>query len=178
VTPRIPPVASFDEEQAEAVAKAPQRPDGRPLNVFATLAHRPALMARVNALGGYFVTRGLLDFRTRELVILRTAGTAGSVYELYHHRAAGRRAGLGAAEIAAAEDPSRRHEWDAADRAQLDVVDELLSGHTVSDARWAALTAGLDDDRCLEVLMLTGFYLMLAGMLNGLGVEPDPVVWS
>jgi 4-carboxymuconolactone decarboxylase len=170
VTPRIPPVASFDEEQAEVVAKAPQRPDGRPLNVFATLAHRPALMARVNALGGYFVTRGLLDFRTRELVILRTAGTAGSVYELYHHRAAGRRAGLSAAEIAAA--------WDAADRALLDVVDELLSTHTVSDARWAALTAGLDDDRCLEVLMLAGFYVMLAGMLNGLGVEPDPAVWS
>ena len=178
MTPRIPPVATFDEEQAKVLAKSPQRPDGRPLNVFATLAHRPALMARVNALGGYIVTRGLLDFRTRELVILRTAGTARSTYELYHHRPAGERAGLTAAEVAAAADPSRRQAWDAADRALLDVVDELLSTRTISDDRWAKLTAAFDEDRCLEVLMLTGFYAMLAGMLNGLGVEPDPTVWS
>jgi 4-carboxymuconolactone decarboxylase len=178
MTPRIAPVASFDGELAEMAAKAPQRPDGRPLNVFATLAHRPLLMARVNALGGYFATRGVLDFRTRELVILRTAGTARSAYELYHHRAAGARAGLSAAEIAAAEDASRPHEWSAAERALLDLVDELLSTRTVSDGRWQALTAAYDDHQCLEVLMLAGFYAMLAGMLNGLGVEPDPAVWS
>jgi 4-carboxymuconolactone decarboxylase len=178
MTPRIPPVESFDEEAAAAAAKTPQRPDGRPLNVFGTLAHRPALMARVNALGGYFVTRGLLDFRTRELVILRTAGTSRSPYELYHHRAAGERSGLTGAEIAAAEDPSTTYAWSAVDRALLDVVDELLSQRTVSDERWAALTAVFDDDHCLEVLMLCGFYAMLAGMLNGLGVEPDPTVWQ
>ena len=176
--PRILPVETFDAEQAQAASKAPQRPDGRPLNVFGTLAHRPALMARVNALGGYFVNRGLLDFRTRELVILRTAGTTNSDYELYHHRAAGERAGLSAAEIDAAADACTEHAWADADRALLDVVDELLASRTISDAHWAALTAVFDDDRCLEVLMLTGFYAMLAGMLNGLGVEPDPTVWS
>ena len=176
--PRILPVETFDAEQAQAASKAPQRPDGRPLNVFGTLAHRPALMARVNALGGYFVNRGLLDFRTRELVILRTAGTTNSAYELYHHRAAGERAGLSAAEIDAAADACTEHAWADADRALLDVVDELLASRTISDAHWAALTVAFDDDRCLEVLMLTGFYAMLAGMLNGLGVEPDPTVWS
>ena len=178
MTPRISPVESYDSEQAAAAAKAPLRPDGRPLNVFGTLAHRPALMARVNALGGYFVTRGLLDFRARELVILRTAGTARSRYELHHHRPAGERAGLSAAEIAAAEDASLPYEWDAADRAVVDGVDELLTTRTISDDRWAALTAAFDDDRCLEVLILCGFYAMLAGMVNGLGVEPDPTVWD
>jgi AhpD family alkylhydroperoxidase len=179
MAPRIAPVASYDDpEAAAAAAKAPQRGDGRPLNVFGTLAHRPALMSRVNALGGYFVTRGLLDFRTRELAILRTAGTSGSAYELYHHRAAGRRSGLTAEEIAAAEDPGSSFAWSAADRALLDVVDELLADRTVSDERWAALTAVFDDDRCLEILMLCGFYAMLAGMLNGLQVEPDATVWQ
>jgi 4-carboxymuconolactone decarboxylase len=178
VTARIAPVASLNCEQAKLAANAPRRPDGRPLNVFATLAHRPALMARVNALGGYFVTRGVLDFRTRELVILRTAGTTRSAYELYHHRAAAARAGLSAAEVAAAEDPSCAHEWSAADRALLDAVDELLSTRTVSDDRWRELTAAFDDHQCLEVLLLSGFYAMLAGMLNALAVEPDPTPWS
>ena len=176
--PRIPPVREYDEEQAAAAAKAPQRPDGHPLNVFGTLAHRPALMSRVNALGGYFVRRGLLDFRTRELVILRTAGTSRSPYELYHHRAAGERSGLSAQEITAAEDPAVAHEWSAADRALLDVVDELLADRNVSDARWEALTASFDRDRCLEILILCGFYAMLAGMLNTLQVQPDPNVWE
>jgi 4-carboxymuconolactone decarboxylase len=178
MAPRIEPVQSYSGDAAVAAAKAPQRDDGRPLNVFGTLAHRPALMSRVNALGGYFVNKGLLDFRTRELVILRTAGTSGSAYELYHHRAAGQRSGLSAIEIAAAEDPSSPFAWSDADRALLDVVDELLSVRTVSDERWTALTASFDDDQCVEILMLCGFYAMLAGMLNGLQVEPDPVVWQ
>jgi AhpD family alkylhydroperoxidase len=173
-SPRLPPVESFDEAQHAALAKSPRRPDGRPLNLFATLVRRPALMARVNALGGYFATRGLLSDRARELVILRVAGTLRCEYEARHHRPVGERAGLTAVELDAAEDPSRAYAWGADDRALLDAVDELLERHELSDERWAALSAALDDDRCLEVLVLTGFYAMVAGTINGAGIEPDP----
>lgn len=172
--PRIQPPDGFDERQLTELSKSPQRADGRPLNLFATLARRPALMARVNALGGYFATRALLDARTRELVILRTAGTLGCDYELRHHRPAARDAGLTAEQVAAAVDPAAAHDWDGHDRALLDAVDELLTARTLSEQRWAALRDVLDEDRCLEVVTLAGFYSMLALALNALQVDVDP----
>jgi 4-carboxymuconolactone decarboxylase len=171
--PRIAVPQHFDDEQAAQLAKSPILPSGRPLNLFATLAHEPQLMRRVNALGGYFVTRGRLDGRIRELAILRTAGLLGSEYELSHHRALGERAGLTAEEIAAVADPSIEHDWASADRALLELVDQLLAHHTVTDACWSGLDGVLDDGQRLELLVLVGFYAMIAGILNAVGVEPD-----
>src|ERR1700733_3752610 len=101
MAPRIPLPEPLDEAQLAELAKAPHTPAGASLNLFATLAHDPRLLRRVNALGGYFAVRGHLDGRTRELAILRTAGTLGCDYELLHHRALGERLGLTAAEVAA-----------------------------------------------------------------------------
>ena len=81
-------------------------PDGRPLNVFKTLAHRPRLLRRVNALGGYFMAHGAIPVRERESVILRVAARAGSDYEIGQHRWIAAKAGLSAAEIDAAVDPA------------------------------------------------------------------------
>ena len=50
MAPRIPPVEAPDEEQQELLAKTLMGPDGEPLNVFKTLAHRPRLLRRVNNL--------------------------------------------------------------------------------------------------------------------------------
>jgi 4-carboxymuconolactone decarboxylase len=173
MAPRIPVPDPLDEAQLAELEKAPRTPAGKSLNLFATLAHDPRLLRRVNALGGYFPTCGHLDGRTRELVILRTAGTIGCDYELLHHRALGERLGLTGPEVAAIADLDEDHPWSPADRALLDCIDELLATHTVSDERWAALDGLLDDVQRLELLMISGFYAMLAGMLNAVGVELD-----
>jgi 4-carboxymuconolactone decarboxylase len=173
VPPRIPVPDPLDEAQLAELEKAPRTASGASLNLFATLAHDPRLLRRVNALGGYFPTRGHLDGRTRELVILRTAGTLGCDYELLHHRALGERLGLTGAEVTAIAERDDAYAWSSSDRALLDCVDELLARHTVGDERWAALDGLLDDVQRLELLMLAGFYAMLAGMLNAVGVELD-----
>lgn len=173
VSPRIAIPSEFDDEQLAQLAKSPLMPSGQPLNLFATLAHEPQLLRRVNALGGYFVSRGRLDGRTRELAILRTAGSLGSEYELSHHRAAGERAGLSAEEIVAVAQPGMEHDWASTDRALLELVDELLARHTVTDVGWSGLDGVLDDGQRLELLVLVGFYAMIAGVLNAVGVEPD-----
>jgi 4-carboxymuconolactone decarboxylase len=174
VSPRIAVPSQFDDEQLRQLAKSPRTPSGRPLNLFATLAREPELMRRVNAMGGFFPTRGRLDGRTRELAILRTAGSLGCEYELSHHRPAGERLGLTPEEVAAAADPGIEHDWSRADGALLELVDELLARHTVTDARWSGLDGSLDDGRRLELLILVGFYAMLAGLLDAVGVELDP----
>lgn len=169
--PRIPPVADPDHEQRKLLAKTLITPDGRPLNLFATLAHRPQLLRRVNALGGYFMAHSALAFREREIVILRTGARARSAYEVAQHRRLGASAGLSEREIDALVDLQTEHPWSVDDQALVDLVDELVDSDTVSDEAWQALTGRYDDLQRLELLVLAGFYRMLAGLLNGIGVE-------
>jgi alkylhydroperoxidase family enzyme len=176
MAPRIPPVDDPDDEQRELLAKTLLAPDGSPLNVFATLAHRPQMLRRVNALGGYFFTHGGIGVREREIVILRTAARIGSDYEIGQHRWIGAKAGLTPGEIEAAIDPASGHAWSADDSALLAFADELLETDTISDATWAAAGGRYDDLQRAELLVLVGFYRMLGGVLNGLGVELDDSV--
>ncbi len=171
MAPRVCPPAQLNAEQRAQLDKTPPQPSGEPLNVFATLAHRPALLSRVNALGGYFSRAGTIPPRERELAILRTAARVRSGYEEAHHRVTGAELGMTPEEIEAAVDPEATHEWAAPDRALLRFVDEVLEEHTVSDATWTALDGVLDDVQRLELLVLVGFYAMLGGMLNAVGVE-------
>lgn len=174
MAPRIPLPEQLDDEQLAELVKSPRRHDGQPLNLFATLVRLPQLMRRVNALGGYFPTRGTLDGRTRELVILRTAGLLRCEYELLHHRSEGERRGLTTAEVNAAADPELSHPWAPEDRALLGFTEEVVSRRPVSEECWSALDGVLDDDQRLELLILIGFYTMVAGMLTTVGVELDP----
>ena len=176
MAPRIPPVEEPDEEQQELLAKTLMGPDGQPLNVFKTLAHRPRLLRRVNALGGYFMAHGAIPVRERELVILRVAARADSEYEIGQHRWIAAKAGLTAAEIDAAVDPAREQPFTDDELALLALADELAATDTISDALWERLGGHWSDDERLELLVLAGFYRLLAGVLNGAGVELDDSV--
>ena len=171
--PRIPPVEEFDDAQREALDKTLFGTDGRPMNVFKTLAHQPKLLRRVNSLGGYFVVHGSIPVREREIAILRTAARAGCEYELAHHRRLAAEAGLDGDEIEAAIDPAITHEWATADRAVLRIADELFERDAVADDSWDALADPFGDVGRLELLVLVGYYRMLAGVLNTVRVEVD-----
>jgi alkylhydroperoxidase family enzyme len=109
-------------------------------------------------------------------VILRVAGTCDGEYEEGQHRwIAAERAAMSADEIAAAVDPAIGHVWSADDAALLGFVDEVLAEGTVTDGTWEGL-ASWGDTRRMELLVLIGFYRMLAVVTNGLGVELDPSV--
>lgn len=170
---RIAPVAAPDEAQRAALAKTPPGANGAPLNVFATLAHRPELLGRVNALGGYFRRRSTLPARERELVVLRVAARVASAYVATHHAIIGARAGLTTAEIAAARDPAVAYPWAPAERALLALADELLATHAVADATWAALDGHADEGQRLELLVLVGFYALMGGLANAAGTALD-----
>lgn len=176
MAPRIAPVTEPDDEQRELLSKTLLGPDGTFLNVFATLAHLPHLLRRVNALGGYFFVKGGIEVREREIVILRTASYIGSEYEIGQHRWIGAKAGLTPEEIEASLDPKADHDWSEDDAALLHFCDELLATDTVSDATWDRLAGRYGDTQRAELLVLVGYYRMLGGVLNGLRVELDPSV--
>lgn len=170
--PRIRPVEEPTDEQRKLLAKTLPGPDGKPLNVFATLVREPELMKRMNALGGFFFVSGSIPPRERELVVLRTAGFCGSDYEVAQHRWIGTTVGLTDAELDAAVDPGSDHVWGSGDAELLAFTDELLATGDVSDATWDAALDG-SDDRRLELLVLVGYYRLLASVLNAIGVEVD-----
>ena len=169
-TPRLAPIEKPTEEQEELLSKTLTR-NGRALRVFRTLAHHPRLLKRFNAMGGLFMT-GELDGRHRELVILRVAVRTGSDYEFAQHVLLGRKAGLTDEEIVATGAVDLDG-WPEEDRLLLTLADELLDHDQLSQATWTALEKRFDTQQLLELLLLPGFYRMLAGALNSLGVAPE-----
>jgi 4-carboxymuconolactone decarboxylase len=174
--PRIAPVREPGEDERARLAKTPLGAGDQPLNLFATLAHRPRLLTRVNSLGSCLMFGSSIAARERELVILRVAALTNCGYEIHHHRSLAAVAGLDAQEIAAALDPADPHAWNAADRSLLAAAGELSADADVSDEAWAALDNVLEDAQRIELLVLVGFYRMLAGLLNGARVEIDELV--
>ena len=168
---RIKPTTAPTQEVAETLAKLAAI-DGRPLNIFTTLAHHPLLLKRYLALGSLFLSFNQLPARERELVILRVAWRTKAVYEFGHHTRLGLEAGVTQPEIdrivlAGVEG------WPAADAALLRAVDELQAGDRVGDETWARLAVLFSEAELLELLALIGFYRMTAGLLNSAGVEPE-----
>ena len=171
--PRIQPVMAPGHEERELLDKTLATPDGAPLNIFATLAHHPHLLKRFNALGGLFLAHGNLPPRDRELVILRVAWRTRSVYEFGQHTLIGRRCSLGDAEIAAVTRPPAEGEWAEEDRALLEFVDELIDTDAAGDDAWRAMAARWTQRQLLELVMLVGFYRMVAVFLNTVRVQPE-----
>ena len=172
--PRILPAESPSPEAAETLAKLPAL-DGQPLNIFATLAHHPLLLKRYIALGGVFLAFNQLPAREREVVILRVAWRTGSAYEFGQHTRIGLASGLNEDDLARiARDGIE--DWEPADAALLQAVDELQATDRVGDDTWAELSGRYTDAELLELLALIGFYRMTAGILNSAGVEPEPGV--
>jgi AhpD family alkylhydroperoxidase len=173
MSPRIEPVGDPDEDQLRRLAKTPHDSSGAPLNLFSTLAHRPRLMGRVNALGGCLALDSALGDRERELAIVRAAANSGCDYELAHHRVAAAAAGIEPDEILAAESRGRAHSWSSADAALLGVVDQICDDADLDDAAWEGLEREFGPEARIDILVLAGFYRMLAGFLNGARVESD-----
>ena len=161
--PRVTPVEGPDPDVTELLSKTMSDDAGVPLAIFRTMARHPRMMKRFNVLGGFFLTRGELPARERELCILRTAWRSGCEYEWAQHVLIGRDAGLTDTEI---ERVARGGDWSEADAALLRLTDEVLEHADVSDATWSALSGHYTDAQLCELVMLVGFYRMIAGFLN------------
>jgi 4-carboxymuconolactone decarboxylase len=144
-----------------------------PLNIFKTLAHYPKLLDRFSRFGGYLLYRGLLPERERELVILRVGWRSASVYEFGQHTTIGTAAGLTAEEVAHLAE-EHFDGWAPADGDLVTFVDELCAANTVTDATWSRLAARWSEPELMELLVLAGFYRLVSGFLNSVGVQLEP----
>jgi alkylhydroperoxidase family enzyme len=158
-----------DGPAAPRIAPLPAKTDPPTLNIFRTIDHNHDLFKAFLALGTHLLGGDTLPPREREIVILRTGWRCGSEYEFGQHTVIGRDAGLTDDEIARLADAGGG-QWGAEDHALVEMVDELCSDNVVSDATWRALSARWTEPQLLELVVLTGYYRLVSGLLNSAGV--------
>jgi alkylhydroperoxidase family enzyme len=176
--PRIGPLEPPYEPDIEAMLQKWMPPGAaiEPLILFRTLAIHDELAARMRPLGAGILGHGRIDPREREIVIHRTCARAGAEYEWgVHALAFGKGVGLTERQLEAtvnadAEDPC----WSDADRLLVRLCDELHDNCTVSDSLWAQLADRYRDDQLLELVITAGWYRLLAGVINSVGIELEP----
>jgi 4-carboxymuconolactone decarboxylase len=176
---RIAPVESpfAPEVDAELKRWMPPNTPLDPLRLFRTLARHVPLAGAMHPLGSFFLSRRFaLGRREREIVIDRVCARCGCEYEWGVHAAAfGAAAGLDEATLRAtvrgtAQDPA----WSETDRLLVRLVDELHDTARVSDELWQALAATWPAETLLELLVLVGWYHVIAFVANGARVEREP----
>jgi AhpD family alkylhydroperoxidase len=148
---------------------------GRAPNVFTTLARHRSLFRRWLLFAGRLMPGGKLPRRDSELVILRVAHNTGSEYEWAQHERLGRAAGLSETEIARVREGAEAPDWSERQALILAAVDELHDGDRIAAETWEGLARHLDPVGLIELCMLAGHYTMLAGTLNSLQVQSDPI---
>ncbi|WP_328608869.1 carboxymuconolactone decarboxylase family protein [Amycolatopsis sp. NBC_00345] len=163
-SPRVLPLALEDmDKEHRQLAKLGAD------TVVQVLARNPGLMDASSHLGGFLLGQGKLDARIRELAILRVALRCDAPYEWANHVPAALGGGATTTEIDALSDPEAS--WAPTDDAVLRAVDEVCQDVFVSDRTWADLAAARSHPEILELLFLIGYYRMMAGFLNSVGVE-------
>jgi 4-carboxymuconolactone decarboxylase len=140
---------------------------------FDSLLRIPGIGAAVQEVGARVRYSGSLPDDVRELVTLTTASYWGCAYE---HAAHGRLA------VAAGVDPEVVEAL-AAGRVPVlvegstlrlahDAAVELLTSHGLASATFGALTSSLGEAPAVELIIVVGYYSLLAMLLEGLEVRP------
>lgn len=144
-----------------------------PPNLFTTLARHRRLYRPWLLFASRLMPGGRLPAVDGELIILRVAASCGCEYEWQHHQHLGASAGLSPEEIARVRSGPTASGWSSRQALLLTATDELLADRTISGPTWRQLESELTEEQLIELPMLVGHYVMLAGTLNALGVRPD-----
>ncbi|MPZ25618.1 MAG: carboxymuconolactone decarboxylase family protein [Micromonosporaceae bacterium] len=119
------------------------------------------------------LVHGDLDERSRELVILRTAWRCRAQYVWDRHVVRAKAAGITDAEVTGILGGTGEAGWTPFDAALLKLVDELHDSGVVGDATWPRLAGLLDERQLVELVLLIGYYHMIAYFANATGVPLD-----
>jgi alkylhydroperoxidase family enzyme len=172
IAPAEPPYAP--ELEAELARWMPPAAGVEPLRLFRTLVRNLPLAEAMRPLGAHLLSRrASLARREREIVIDRVSARCGCEYEWGVHVAAfGARVGLGEEELRATAAPDASA-WRGRDALLVRLVDELHETSQVSGELWRRLEAEYEPGQLLELLVLVGWYHVIAFVANGAGVARE-----
>jgi len=165
---RMPPIPAekMTAAQRAAVAEFKAARSADISGPFIPLLRSPEVMTRARAMGDYLRYKSSLPPRLSEFVILLTARRWTQQYEWNAHQAAALQGGL-RADIVSAIAEGRRPERLAEDEdAVYALWQELQMYQSVSDATYARAVTKLGEQGVIDALGITGYYTMLAMVLN------------
>src|SRR3954447_4614786 len=177
---RMPPIPAdkLTDAQRKAIAEFKTARSAEISGPFVPLLRSPEVMNRARAMGDYLRFKSSLPPRLSEFVILLTARRWTQQYEWNAHQPLALQGGL-RRELAAAIADSRRPDGMAEDEEAVYALwDEVQRNQSVSDATYAKAVAKVGEQGVIDVLGITGYYTMLAMVMNtartplGDGVRP------
>jgi alkylhydroperoxidase family enzyme len=146
---------------------------GTPPNLYRALGNHPAIVAAWTEFANTLRHGSRTPRALRELVILRGAQVSASEYEWAQHLRMARKAGVREAQIAALAGWRTSPEFDAREKAALQLAESVTSGR-VSDAAYREALLHFDQHDYVELAVTAGFYAMVARVLDAMGVELEP----
>ena len=139
---------------------------GRIDGMYRSLLNHPELTRRVSDLGTFLrFGAGALPDAVRELVILWLARQVGAAYEWVKHEPPAKAAGLSAAAIDAMRAGQEPPGLDETQQAALKVARCVLELRSIPLDLQETLTGLVEIEGVIELVVLVGFYRMIAGVI-------------
>lgn len=169
-----PDLTKASAEVTDMLARLPA-----PANIFNMMAHAETCLKPVMKLGGTLLGKLELAPKLRELCLLHAVKLAGGEYEWVQHVPIARDLGCSQAQIDALERGDDGAAcFDAQEQAALRFTREAVTRNAASEAALANAREHLSDREVVELILMIGFYTMLARLTETLGVEQDPPLGS
>ena len=177
---RLPPLQlhEMSEAQRRVYGELMEGYDGKVAITHLTWLRSPELASQIAKFGPY-IRHQCLDYRKREMAILIAGRACRSPVEWYLHLPFAREAGIEEDIITALAEKRRPAFTLPEDVALYDFASELLrDDHSVSDATYQSAMQHLGAAQMVELVAITGYYVMMAMLIGAFrfelpeGVEP------
>ena len=165
---RMPPIpaARLTDAQTKAIEEFKAARSADVSGPFVPLLRSPEVMNRARAMGDYLRFRSSLPPRLSEFVILLTARRWTQQYEWNAHQPLADKGGLGPAIVKAIADGRRPDAMAGDEDAVYTLWDEVQRNQSVSDETYARAVGAVGEQGVIDVLGITGYYTMLAMVMN------------
>jgi len=147
----------------------------RNVNIVRAVANSPNWLRAFHGLAEFIRFRSRLDPRLRELAILMVGYISRSPYEWSHHLEIGKRFGVADADIRALmeEAEGRPSQLEPLAKTVLKAASEMTRGLGISDATFAELRDGLDNERTVDLVITIAFYNAVVRVLASLQIDVE-----
>ncbi|MFB6301175.1 MAG: carboxymuconolactone decarboxylase family protein [Halobacteriales archaeon] len=141
---------------------------------FRVLLHSPEVAGRIGYLGAYIRFEGELPDATRETAILTTARAWDCAFEWAAHAPIAEEAGVDADVIELIAEEADLPALGEPERTIVGYARELIETNRVADDTYETAVEQLGMTGTVELTATTGYYSMIACVLNAFEVVPDP----
>lgn len=144
---------------------------GRIDGMYKSLLNHPEMLRHVSDLGTYFrFGDSVIPDRLRELVILFVARSLGVPYEWVKHIGPAKEAGLPDEIMESIRDGKMPPQLTSVEAASISVADYVVNLKSIPYELQQSLTDSLGIKGLIEIVVLCGFYRLIAGVIRAFDV--------